>query len=58
MTVIEIELGEGVPRGDAEAVRLGILELTELQEPVSDARVTLRKVLANTAGARTSRTRA
>ena len=46
MTVIEIELGEGVPRGDADTLRTGILELTELQEqPVSHARITLRQGL-------------
>jgi ribosome-associated translation inhibitor RaiA len=46
MTVIEIVLGEGVPRGDADAVRTRIRELTELQEkPVSHARVTLRRGL-------------
>jgi ribosome-associated translation inhibitor RaiA len=46
MTVIQIELGEGVPRGDADALRTGILELTELQEkPVSHARITLRRGL-------------
>ncbi|MDX6570349.1 MAG: hypothetical protein QOH15_2927 [Gaiellales bacterium] len=46
MTVIEIVLGEGIPRGDADAVRTGILELTELQEkPVSHARVTLRRAV-------------
>jgi ribosome-associated translation inhibitor RaiA len=48
MTVIAIELGEGVPRGDAETVRTGILELTELQnEPVSHARITLRRGLGH-----------
>jgi ribosome-associated translation inhibitor RaiA len=46
MTVIEIELGEGVPRGDADTLRTGILELTELQDtPVSHARITLRRGL-------------
>jgi ribosome-associated translation inhibitor RaiA len=46
MTVIEIELGEGVPRGDADALRIGIREFTELQEkPVSHARITLRRGL-------------
>jgi hypothetical protein len=48
MTVIEIVLGEGIPRGDAEALRARISELTELEgRPVPHARLTLRRGLGH-----------
>jgi ribosome-associated translation inhibitor RaiA len=44
MTVVEIALGEGVSSTDADALRVGAAELSELlQAPASRARFTLRR---------------
>jgi plasmid stabilization system protein ParE len=43
MTVVEVDLDEGIPRAEAEAVRKGIEELVDhAHGPVSRARLTLR----------------
>ena len=44
MTVVEVALDEGIPGADAEAVRQSVAELPAIHQPVSRARLTVRRI--------------